>query len=272
MSAKLNWPLNSSSIEHLDCERHHVSILLLYWQKKQHILASLRKAEQNIFVPSGLARGFLKSFLKPAPEPSTFNKKVREPGRDFLKNLGITKQGDVADNIPWDKARFWAKCYKELDSAYNYICCYVGMRINNSSNRFESHSVEHFIPKSINPWLAYEWDNYRLACRKANSDRDKKPVIDPFLVGPDDFRLDLFTQKLFPNPILSKQKQQEVKDTIDNIDLNCDYWVKNGQNYYCEYLKMESEEEGRKYLQKNAPILLAELLRPSQKTTVVEDV
>ena len=35
---------------------------------------------------------------------------------------------------------------------------------------------------------------------------------------------------------------------------------------------MESEEEGRKYLQKNAPILLAELLRPSQKTTVVEDV
>ena len=32
--------------------------------KKQHILASLRKAEQNIFVPSGLARGFLKSFLK----------------------------------------------------------------------------------------------------------------------------------------------------------------------------------------------------------------
>ena len=77
-----------------------------------------------------------------------------------------------------------------------------------------------------------------------------------------------------PNYCLTdpKQKQQEVKDTIDNIDLNCDYWVKNRQNYYCEYLKMESEEEGRKYLQKNAPILLAELLRPSQKTTVVEDV
>ena len=35
--------------------------------KKQHILASLRKAEQNIFVPSGLARGFLKSFPKYAP-------------------------------------------------------------------------------------------------------------------------------------------------------------------------------------------------------------
>jgi len=35
--------------------------------KKQHILASLRKAEQNIFVPSGLARGFLKSFLNCHP-------------------------------------------------------------------------------------------------------------------------------------------------------------------------------------------------------------
>ena len=47
-------------IEHLDCKRYHSSILLLCWQKKQHILASLRKAERNNFVPSGLV---LKSFL-----------------------------------------------------------------------------------------------------------------------------------------------------------------------------------------------------------------
>ena len=52
--------------------------------------------------------------VKPAPEPSTFNKKVRKPGRDFLKNLGITKQGDVADNIPWDKARVFANFLNEL--------------------------------------------------------------------------------------------------------------------------------------------------------------
>lgn len=41
------------------------SIVLVFYYcigKKQHILASLRKAEQNIFVPPGLARGFLKSF------------------------------------------------------------------------------------------------------------------------------------------------------------------------------------------------------------------
>ena len=43
------------------------SIVLVFYYcigKKQHILASLRKAEQNIFVPPGLARGFLKSFPK----------------------------------------------------------------------------------------------------------------------------------------------------------------------------------------------------------------
>ena len=43
------------------------SIVLVFYYcigKKQHILASLRKAEQNIFVPPGLARGFLKSFLR----------------------------------------------------------------------------------------------------------------------------------------------------------------------------------------------------------------
>jgi len=32
--------------------------------KKQHILASLRKAEQNIFVPSGLATGVFEELPK----------------------------------------------------------------------------------------------------------------------------------------------------------------------------------------------------------------
>ena len=34
------------------------------WQKKQHILASLRKAERNNFVPSGLATGVFEELPK----------------------------------------------------------------------------------------------------------------------------------------------------------------------------------------------------------------
>ena len=42
-------------------------VLVFYYcigKKKQHILASLRKAEQNIFVPSGLATGVFEELPK----------------------------------------------------------------------------------------------------------------------------------------------------------------------------------------------------------------
>ena len=40
-------------------------VFYYYIGKKQHILASLRKAEQNIFVPSGLATGVFEELPEP---------------------------------------------------------------------------------------------------------------------------------------------------------------------------------------------------------------
>ena len=60
-------------------------VLVFYYcigKKKQHILASLRKAEQNIFVPSGLARGFLKSFLNLVISTDGFGKSKKRTGLD----------------------------------------------------------------------------------------------------------------------------------------------------------------------------------------------
>jgi hypothetical protein len=59
----------------------------LHWQKKQHILASLRKAEQNIFVPSGLARGFLKSFPKCSSNEVFIGAILKPLGRNDYKAI-----------------------------------------------------------------------------------------------------------------------------------------------------------------------------------------
>lgn len=56
-----------------------VLVFTIALAKKQHILASLRKAEQNIYVPSGLARGFLKSFLEIDPATMEFKRNEDNP-------------------------------------------------------------------------------------------------------------------------------------------------------------------------------------------------
>ena len=40
-----------------NCKHHYNRIILFLWQKKHHFFTSLRKTEQNIFVPFGLATG-----------------------------------------------------------------------------------------------------------------------------------------------------------------------------------------------------------------------
>ena len=201
--------------------------------------------------------------IKPAPEPKSFDKNVRQPGLQFLNELGISKPYDGRVRIPWKDGRFWRECIDLLEDSYHHTCCYVGMRINNS-NSDKHRSVEHFIPKSLDPWLAYEWSNYRLSCRKANTDRGSKTVLDPFLVDPNDFRLDLFSFELFPNPDLPLNKQSEVQATIDNIDLNNSYWKTNRQKYYIEYIKTQKISQntlGEQFLLHYAPIVLAEINR-----------
>ncbi len=211
--------------------------------------------------------------VKPAPEPQSFDKNVRIPGRKFLSDLCVPKQRNPGVLIPWNDARYWKRCANKLEKSYNHICCYVGMRINGNIDD-ERRSVEHFIPKSVEPWLAYEWSNYRLACRKANTDRGTKTVIDPFLVGPDDFRIDLFSCELFPNSELSPAERELIQKTIDSIGLNNSYWKANRRTYYERYqdlIKNCPVEEANKYLKKNAPIILAELQRPVKPIYIEED-
>lgn len=216
--------------------------------------------------------------VSPMPEPANFDETVRSPGRQYLKKYGIRKQGDTAGRrILWsaDKADYWRRCSAELIQEYRSICCYVAMKINRDPGEHDRHtSVEHFVPKSKEPWLAYEWTNYRLASRKANRDRGDRNVLDPFAVEADDFLLMLATGVIYPNPALSESRQKVVMETIENLKLNDPYWQELRLKYYSYYLanlQNFDQAEMETFLWDNAPIVLAQLKRPIATMIVEED-
>jgi len=50
--------------------------------------------------------------------------------------------------------------------AYDGVCAYTGMRMHRV---LSDPTIDHFVPKSKRPDLAYEWTNYRLALAKVDS-------------------------------------------------------------------------------------------------------
>jgi len=120
--------------------------------------------------------------------------------------------------------------------------------------------VDHFIPKSEEPKLAYEWDNFRLACLKLNARKGKSlDVIDPFALPPDSFILDFPSLLIKPHPHLLEPLKARVIKTIDQLQLNQDDKCVEGR---LEWLKPYCEEEHTfQHLQKKAPFIAYELKR-----------
>lgn len=119
-----------------------------------------------------------------------------------------------------------------------------------------SSSVEHFVPKSIAPKLAYEWSNYRLASRKANTDRGDKYVLDPFEVDDEWFVLDLFSGVLSANPSLECVLKEKVEQTIGNLKLNSRYWKNIRIRHFERFNKDFTEAGGNTEEQKKAELQL----------------
>lgn len=113
--------------------------------------------------------------VAPQPEPQGFDSGVRQRGKSFLAaNPGATK-------LP----NYWKNTATDLYTAYKGICASTCMYF------VAPGSVDHFVPKSRRPDLAYEWSNYRLALPQVNSYKgDSVDVLDPFVVPEGWFILD----------------------------------------------------------------------------------
>ena len=156
----------------------------------------------------------------PAVEPTDFNVRVRQPGRAFLRTTPHPTSGD------WRNNEYWRRAIDDLLDAYEYICSYSGSwtkaNLGGVSTPQDS-SVDHFIPKSTTPALAYEWSNFRLSRARLNNRKGKhSDVLDPFTLPNGWFTLDFRSFLIIPNGALSIDEKRKVRMTIDRLKLNSD--------------------------------------------------
>jgi hypothetical protein len=164
------------------------------------------------------------------PEPESFDRKVRQPGlRAIAEMCGKThpdsrkkKRKKIANSeaeIPSSSfPNYWTECLDEMMMAYDGYCAYSNFQIHPLTG---SKTVDHFVPKSKNWELAYEWDNYRLACSLMNSVKNNfEDVLDPFEIDDQWFKLEFVGLQILEGPSLPKKHQALFDTTIKRLKLN----------------------------------------------------
>ena len=147
-----------------------------------------------------------------ANEPPDFGALVRTPGQDYLLSLASLEDAEVA------KRPYWRRALKQLHAGYGGICAYTCHWIPYDVG---SDTVEHFLPKSIYPELAYEWSNYRLVCGRLNGRKgDWQDVVDPFDVIDGMFCLEFPSLLLVVGQNLSPAQRMMAVSTINRLKLN----------------------------------------------------
>jgi len=184
------------------------------------------------------------------PEPADFEVKVRTKGVNFLNKVPQPKT--------WNNRDYWRESLDDLYQVYGRVCAYSAQWIPRTEG---SPTVDHFIPKSEEPKLAYEWNNFRLACLKLNArKRDFLDVIDPFaLPSLDCFILDFPSLLIQPNPHLLEPLKGRVISTIERLKFNKDDNCVQGRlDWLMPYCQKEYPFD---YLRRKAPFIAYEIER-----------
>ena len=154
--------------------------------------------------------------VEPQPEPEDFDARIRQKGLQWLAKKGI----DITVPAP-DRFEFtplWRDCLDAIYERYARVCAYGGFYIERVTG---APTVEHFVPKSKAPGLAYEWRNYRMVCSLLNGrKKDYEDVLDPFALPPETFHLNLVSGAIFPNPSLEGEAQEAALATIQRLKLD----------------------------------------------------
>lgn len=194
----------------------------------------------------------------PQPEPADFATQVRQPGMSFL----LTNPQPKGDD--WKGRDFWTRTIPAMRSAYKGICAYTCHFIASDTGW---SSIDHFIPKTNFPHLAYEWSNFRFVCGRLNGRKGKHvDVLDPFTIDDYWFTIDFSSMLLKPAAGLSQIDRCKVEKTIHRLRLNDDETCvearKNWLDAYC------SNSVPFHFLEKMAPFLARELVRQGLVNTI----
>lgn len=181
------------------------------------------------------------------PEPADFAANVRSPGQAFLSTLPRPTRRQFKNHD------YWRRELTNLKTAYTSVCAYSSFWIPGNC------SVDHFLPKSVRPDLAYEWSNYRLAHDKINSNKgDSTEVLDPFLIQVGWFVVDIATLWVNPEASLEQNLRTSIQKTIEILRLNDEQWVRMRFEIYTKYMDGTLSLID---LQTNYPFIAAELQR-----------
>ena len=156
---------------------------------------------------------------RPSPEPRNFAVKVQQPGDAFIARTPNPTNAD------WCQHPYWQCAHTDLYDRYQGICMYcASWTPRNINNRGLDHtSVDHYIPKSVDPKKAYRWDNFRLCRTRLNRRKGQfQDVADPFLISNGLFTIDFTTFLIRPNPTALIHDADAVQKTIDRLQLNTD--------------------------------------------------
>ncbi len=146
------------------------------------------------------------------PEPQDFSARVREPGQRFLATT------PHPTGKQWRNKEYWQNIIEDLYDAYNGVCAYSGEWIPCTTG---DPTVDHYIPKSVNPQQAYEWNNFRLACLRFNRwKREFQDVVDPFTIEENSFQLLFPSLQVVPNPDFTNEEKEKISKTIRRLRLN----------------------------------------------------
>ena len=203
--------------------------------------------------------------VTPAHEPADFDRKVRQPGLRAIAELvgeapprragrRFAQVAQIRSQIPAGAfPSHWRAVLDELQADYGRVCAYLCVRISTDA------TVDHYVAKSRQWDLVYEWRNYRLACAVMNSYKgESTDVLDPFELRAGWFALELVGFQVVAGPGLAAADAERVWTTIRRLRLNmqrfCDIRAEFAEALW-------NREINAEYLSRHSPFVARELLR-----------
>jgi hypothetical protein len=146
----------------------------------------------------------------------------------------------------------WREYIQDMMDGYDEICAYSGMRIPPT----EIATIDHFLPRSTHPQLAYSWSNLRLCKALINSAKsDQVGIADPVSIRDGIFSMN-YVYELLPGQLASSSERDLVYSTIHKLKLNSGRWIRHRGLWVTLMLNRQITPELLEYF---APFLYSEV-------------
>jgi len=152
--------------------------------------------------------------VPPAPN---YEFSVRHPGSQFLA------LSPSPSSAQFRQHNYWSRIHQYLYDSYSGICSYCASWIPRATHLASDHhsSVDHFLPKSHYPELAYQWTNFRISRKDINENKgDDCEIVDQFYIENGWFELDFLSCRIKASPQAHPILRQRIQHTIQILQLN----------------------------------------------------